>query len=94
MAFEFQQTVLPSGIRVQVALHILNHVAPEILDSGNSLHRRMAVARTWYGFLCEMTGCPDEIPDDTREWNLATLERIAQALIEYASGILGQYLRQ
>jgi len=77
-----------------VAYSILSSIVPFIMNPGNYIGERIAVAWTWMQFVCKMDAqlCDRaNIPKSPQEWGPQTLSIIADTLIEYASKILTLY---
>ena len=87
----------PSGYRYGLAVMILREIAPRILSINNPLTSRVAVAYSWYLFIRSVAPatcrkyCSD-MNENYREWGEDEPERVAKALIEYASGLLKSLL--
>jgi len=79
--------------KVWLGIKILTDIVPSILEDGSWIGRRIAVAMTWYKFLCRTTeGCP-KVPEDPRKWGSKELDAIAEALVSYAKSLLEDALR-
>lgn len=93
MSLDILEDTTPSGIRVRIALHILNDVVPRIMGGGNTtLIDRIAVAYSYYKLLCSIARCIEGIPEDPNKWGETTLKKIADNLIEYARHLLRNIL--
>lgn len=83
------------GIKTRLALHILDNVVPKIINDGTFIGDRIAVAYTWYRFLCRKSPsmCPD-IEKDPDKWSLEDLKKIADKLVDFATQLLIPALRE
>lgn len=88
MALEYVGGEELSRLRVHVALTILREIAPELLNNGEFIGYRLALAYTWYRFLCYSGRCPKNIPGDMRKWDDKTITTIAEELVKYARDLL------
>ena len=93
MSLDILQDYSPGGIRVRIALHILNEVIPRIMGANNtSLVDRIAVAYSYYKLLCHIGQCIEDIPKDPNEWDETSLKKIVDKLIEYTRILLRNIL--
>ncbi|MMZ70769.1 hypothetical protein D1872_339110 [compost metagenome] len=55
----------------------------------------MALARTWVAFLCltKQSWCPEDVPENSRDWDVASIEKVARHVIIFAHDILKTHLR-
>jgi len=89
MAMVFMEPAEREGIKTRLAMHILDNVVPRIMNDGIFIGDRIALAYTWYRFLCKHSAsrCPD-VPKNIAEWSLEDLRKIADALIEFAQQLI------
>jgi len=93
MSLDILQDSSPVGVRVHIALHILNEVVPRILGAHNTtLVDRIAVAYSYYKLLCSIGQCIEDIPLNPSEWDETVLKKIADKLIEYTRILLRNIL--
>jgi len=76
-----------ADVRVRVGLMILNDVVPRMLEEGRWIGERVALAETWYMYLCSVAGCPD-VDSNPDNWGSKELKTIARALVSYAKTLL------
>ncbi len=92
MSYEYPLVFEKAGFKVKLAIYILNRVAPRIMNLSAPSSYRIALAFTWYRFLCgkpRLYGakCP-EIDGDPNKWGKDELRKIAETLIDYATSLL------
>lgn len=93
MSLDILQDTSPVGIRVRIALHILNEVVPRIMGANNTtLVDRIAIAYSYYKLLCHIGNCIEDVPQDPSEWDELTLKKIVDKLIEYTRILLRNIL--
>ncbi len=92
MSLEFIEGEIVSKLKVRVALHIIDEVVPRLLEDGEPISRRMALAYSWLRFVCKIMKCPSDLPQNPKEWSFDTLERIADVLLDYARHLLKDYV--
>jgi len=80
------------GLRVHLGLMILNDIVPRILEEGRWIGERVALAETWYIYLCSKDACP-EVDSNPDNWGTKELKAIAKALVNYAYRLLEPYLK-
>lgn len=84
--------------KYNLAMRILNRVAPRLLNTSIPLSERVSNAYTWYVFLREVDAslCRDlcgEIDSDYSNWGSRDIEVIAKALVSYASRLLKENIK-
>jgi len=93
LSFGIEEAESRIAARVYLGFKILTEIVPQILEDGAWIGRRIALAKTWYMFLCmTQQGCPN-VPEDPRKWGSKDLEEIADALVAYALRLLEPALR-
>ena len=91
--------VTPYGYKYGLAIRILEEVAPKLISINNPLTTRIATAYSWFVFLekAKPDLCRDKCGLDFnrnyKEWGEEELEKIAEALAEYATMMLKEILR-
>jgi len=93
LSFSIEEAEGRVAARVYLGFKILNDIVPRILEEGRWIGERVALAETWYMYLCSVEECPD-VPEDPREWGSKDLEAIAEALVSYAYRLLEPALRK
>jgi len=92
LSFHIEEAESRIAARVYLGFKLLNDVVPRILEEGRWIGERIALAKTWYKFLCRKQGCPN-VPEDPRKWGSKDLDEIADALVSYALSLLEPALR-
>ena len=89
MAVEFREGFERYGLKVRIAMHILDEVVPKILNTGVFIGERIATAFSWIGFVCKYrpAKCSD-LNTDVSKWSQEELKKVARKLIEFASELL------
>jgi len=87
LSLSIEEAGSSTGVRIRVGLMILNDVVPRILEEGRWIGERVALAETWYMYLCSATGCPD-VDSNPDNWGTKELKNIARALVSYAKTLL------
>ena len=91
MSLDMELLETQPTIKVRVGLHIISSVVPRILDDSIFIGERVALAYSWYLFMCKISLCPD-VPKEMSKWGLNELQKVAEALIDYARKLLKDYL--
>jgi len=92
LSFSIEEAESRIAARVYLGFKILTEVVPRILEEGRWIGERIALAKTWYMYLCSVEECP-EVDRDPRKWGSKDLETIAEALVSYAYRLLEPALR-
>jgi len=91
MATEIEPVMTTAPVKVRLGLHILSEIVPRILNDGLFIGDRLSVAYTWYLFLCKVSKCPD-VPKEMEKWGLSEIRKVAEALVDYARALLGEFV--
>lgn len=91
MSIELDSLSSSPSIRVKLGLHILSFVAPRLLNDGIFIGERIAIAYTWYKFLCKVSRCPP-VSEDPEKWSLVELRVIGEWLVDYARSLLRDFV--
>jgi hypothetical protein len=78
--------------KLYLALHVLSSIVPRILDDSVLITERVALAQTWYLFLCKIGLCP-EVPEDFSAWGPSELQEIAKSLVTYSHMLISEETR-
>jgi len=87
LSFHIEEAGSRADVRVRVGLMILNDVVPRMLEEGRWIGERVALAETWYMYLCSAMECP-EVDSNPDNWGTKELKTIARALVTYAKALL------
>jgi len=91
MSIEIESLTATTPVKVRLGLIILSEIVPRILNDGLFIGERLSLAYTWYMFLCRVARCPD-VPREMERWGLSELRKVAEALVDYARALLGEFV--
>lgn len=92
MSIEIESLTTTAPVKVRLGLIILSEIVPRILNDGLFIGERLSLAYTWYMFLCRVARCPADVPREMEKWGLSELRKVAEALVDYARALLGEFV--